>query len=187
MRIRTLATAVGLTFLTSLSLPVLAQAPNAKPAAPVAAASSLSGSDKDFLEDSLSSGLAAVEASKLILKKSGNDKLKEFADRLILDQGAVNAELAALQARKGLTPATEPTMLQRTQLKALASLEGADADKMYAKQFGIASQQNNLLDYQNASAKADDADIRAFAKRRLTGFEDRSNLARSLGLTDKGM
>lgn len=192
MRYRTLAVAIGMTILSSVSFPVLAQSPAARPAAGARtsadpAPAALSRSDKGFLEESLVSGLAAVEASKLALGKTTNPKLKQFADRVIRDQGAVNAELAALQARKGISPASEPTMLQRTQLKALSALDGADADKMYVKQFGVVSQQKNLLDFQNASTKADDAEVRRFAKSRVSGFQDRVNLARSLGLTDRGM
>jgi putative membrane protein len=189
MRYRTLAATIGLTFLTSMSATVLAEAPKSgAPAAtrPAASAAELSRSDKDFLDDSLTSGLTVVEASKIIQGKAGDEKLKQLADRMIREQGALNAELAAMLARKGVTPASEPTMLQRTQLKALESLESEEAAKMYAKQFGIALQQNDLYRYQDMSTKADDADIRTFAKNKVSGFQDRINLSRGLGKSDLG-
>ncbi|QEI07401.1 DUF4142 domain-containing protein [Pigmentiphaga aceris] len=186
MRYRTLA-AAGLICLGVLSAPVSAQAPAGKTVASAPAGKQLGTSDKNFLDESLASGLAAVEASKLILTKTANPKIKTFAERMIKDQGALNDEIGALATLKGSTPVTEPSVLQRTQLKALGALEGEEADKMYVQQIGVISQQNNLLSFQNTSAKADDPEIKAFAKSRVSGFQDRLNMARALGKSDHGM
>lgn len=188
MRYRTLA-ATGLICLGTLSAPSFAQAPAGATVAtaPAGTRAQLSSSDKDFLEDSLSTSLAAGEASKLMVAKTANPKLKEFAQRMLKEQGKLSEELDALATLKGLTPASEPAVLHRTQLKALSALDGEDADKMYAQQFGVISQQNNLLAFQNASAKADDPEIKTFAKSKVSGFQDRLNLARALGKSDRGM
>jgi len=187
MRYRTLAATLGLSLMTSIALPVHAQATKGvMPTTERPASGELSRSDKDFLGDALTSGMAAVEASKIIVNKSGDEKLKQFADRVVRDQGALNAEVAALLAKKGVTPPNEPGMLQRTQLKALESLDGAEAEKMYAKQFGVMSQRNELLNFENAANKADDPEIRTFAKSKVSSFQDRVNIARSLGRSDLG-
>jgi putative membrane protein len=189
MRYRTLAATLGLTLMTSLSVPVLAQA--TKPAAPAAGkpagnAAEPSRWDKDFLTDALQSGLTTVEASRIMLAKTKDQKVKEFADRVIRDQGALNGEITAIMKQKAVEVPSEPGVLQRTQLKALESLDTAEAEKMYAKQFGVALQENDLYRYQDASTKADDASLRTFAKSKVSSFQDRMNLARSLGRSDKG-
>lgn len=189
MRYRTLAATGLICIVGTLTAPSFAQVPAGATVAtaPAGKRAQLSSSDKDFLEDSLSTGLAAAEASKLMVTKTANPKLKEFAQRMLKEQGKLNDELDALATLKGLTPASEPAVLQRTQLKALSALDGEDADKMYAQQFGVIDQQNNLLAFQNASAKADDPEIKTFAKSKLSGFQDRLNLARALGKSDRGM
>jgi len=188
MRYRNLAL-TGLLCLSTLSAPVLAQTQAGSNIATTKPSqrATLSGSDKSFLDESLVAGLATVEASKLMLTKSSNPKVKEYAQRLIKDVGTLNDELDAIATLKGMTPPTEPGMLQRTQLKALASLDGEEADKMYVQQYGVISQQNSLMGFQNASAKADDAELKAFAKSKVSSFQDRLNLARSLGKSDHGM
>lgn len=187
MRYRTLAATLGLTLMTSISAPVLAQATKGiLPSSERPATAELSKSDKDFLDDALTSGMAAVEASKIIVGKTGDAKLKAFAERMARDQTAVNGEIAAMLKKKGETPATEPGMLQRTQLKALESLDGEEADKMYAKQFGVVSQRNEMLNFENAANKADDPEVRTFAKGKVSAYKDRVDGARSLGKSDLG-
>jgi putative membrane protein len=140
----------------------------------------VSGADKDFLENAAQAGYAEIEGSQEALKKSSNPDVKKFAEQMIKDHTAVNHDLIALAKTKGYTPPDGPSIVQKTKLKAMSATSGHTFDKMYASQIGVSAHEDAVKLFQNTAAKAKDPDIKAFASDHIKALEDHLEMARTL-------
>ncbi|CAG9181103.1 DUF4142 domain-containing protein [Cupriavidus respiraculi] len=189
MRIRTatLATAVACSLLLSSGL--MAQttgtAPKSTggsnmPANGAKDTSQLNRTDRSFLENAAQGGLAEVEASKLAEQKASSADVKSFAAQMIKDHTKVNDELKQLASTKGYTPPTEPSVMQRTEMKALSVLDGEKFDKMYSSRIGVAAHEATLKQFREAAQRAQDPDVKAFAAKHVPDLEHHLQMARDL-------
>ncbi|ARP92208.1 DUF305 domain-containing protein [Bordetella genomosp. 9] len=142
--------------------------------------SALSGDDKDFLENAAQGGLAEVEGSKLAQSKSTNADIKQFAQQMIDDHTKANEELTALAKQKGYDAPTQPSIMQRTELKALSAVSGTTFDKMYASRIGVSAHEDTVKLFQKASTDAKDPDIKAFASKTLPTLQHHLEMAKAL-------
>lgn len=142
--------------------------------------SKLVRADRGFLENAAQGGLAEVEGSKLAEQKASSADVKSFAARMIKDHTMVNEELTKLASSKGYTPPKEPSVVQRTELKALSALDGERFDKMYASRIGVAAHENTVKLFQEAAKNAKDPDIKAFAAKHVPDLEQHLQMARDL-------
>ena len=79
---------------------------------------------------------ADIEAGRLAASKSGNAKVKEFAQRMITDHGGVNTAATALVTKLGVTPEETATSRQQTDggaqaRQTLQGKTGVDFDRAY--------------------------------------------------------
>jgi putative membrane protein len=77
-----------------------------------------------------------VNAGKLAVEKTSNEAVKEFAQTMIRDHGAVNEKAVALAKKLGMTPEASDTSKSldaggKKELEKLKALTGADFDKAY--------------------------------------------------------
>ncbi|MGY8527549.1 DUF4142 domain-containing protein [Paracidovorax citrulli] len=142
--------------------------------------SQLASDDRRFMENAAQGGLAEVEGSRMAEQKSQNAEVKAFAARMIKDHTAANDELKALASRKGYTPPTEPSIVQRTELKALSVLDGERFDKMFASRIGVAAHESTLKMFQEAAQRAQDPDVKAFASKHVPALEMHLKMAQDL-------
>lgn len=191
MDLRKIVLGVGASCLL-LGTPVLhAQAAGSNPSVQPSKASGvkgeLSGSDQSFLENATQAAYAEIEAGKLASTHTRNPKVLALASLMVKDHGAANAELLKLAKRKGYTPPTEPSVAERVELKALGTMDAEEFDKMFASHLGIAAHEKAIVAFQNASGKADDVDVRAYAKKHMAMLKKHLTMARQVGGTDRGM
>lgn len=103
-----------------------------------------------------------IEFAKVALKKTKNAEVKQFAQTMVSDHGAVIDAAVKLAKKLGVTPENNPTtqsllQRQRENLKKLNSLSGAAFDKWYVDnevdyhKFAIGAVENILIP--NASNK----------------------------------
>lgn len=142
--------------------------------------STLASADKDFLENAAQGGHAEIEGSKLAQTKSSNADVKQFADQMIQDHTKANQELVALAKQKGYTPPDEPSLMQRTELKALSATSGASFDKMYVSRIGVAAHEDTVKLFEKAAANAKDPDIKAWASKTLPTLKHHLDMANAL-------
>lgn len=159
----------------------LAPAPTTSGAAQGAAAGkSVAHGDRTFIEDAAQGGHAEIEASKLVQQKTRNADVKAFADRIVTDHTQVGADLDSLASSKGVKPPTEPSMLQKAELKTLNALDGSKFDKTYVSRIGVAAHESTVKKFREASQNAKDADVKAFAAKHLPDLEQHLQMARDL-------
>ncbi|WP_420223599.1 DUF4142 domain-containing protein [Pigmentiphaga litoralis] len=142
--------------------------------------SNLQKADTAFLENAAQGGFAEVEAGKLAQTKSSNAEVKAFGQMLVDEHTKVNQELATLASSKGYTPPTEPSVVQRTELRALGVLEGDNFDKMFMRRIGVASHEATIKQFRTASRNARDPEVKAFATKTLPSLEHHLKMAQTL-------
>lgn len=142
-------------------------------------ANHLASADKSFLEDAAQGGNTEVAGSKLALEKSKNADVKAFATQMIKDHTAVGEALAALAKSKGYTPPTEPSLMQKGELKALDVTDDS-FDSMYARRIGVAAHESTIKLFEKAAKDAKDPDIKAFAQKTLPSLQSHLEMAKAL-------
>jgi putative membrane protein len=142
--------------------------------------SNLQKADTAFLENAAQGGFAEVEAGKMAQTKASNAEVKAFGQMLIDEHTKVNQELATLASSKGYTPPTEPSVVQRTELRALGVLDGDNFDKMFMRRIGVASHEATIKQFREASRSARDPQVKAFAAKTLPSLEHHLKMAKTL-------
>jgi putative membrane protein len=171
-----------------LSTAVYAQPPSptttAAPGAPSAAsqanpsAADLSAADKRFVEKAASGGLAEVQAAQLAMQKSQDQKVKDFAQKMITDHTAINQKLATLAQQQGLTVPTALDEKDQDQLDKLQKLDGAKFDHAYMKdQLKDHQDMLKLLDKEAKNSK--DMDLKSLAEQTIPTIQDHLAMAKA--------
>ena len=140
--------------------------------------SNLSGDDKTFVTSAGMAGLAEVQYANLALQKSENADVRAFAQRMVADHGASNAELANLATVKGAVLPAELAGKHQQGYEHLQSLGGAEFDRAYMQHM-VSDHQEAVTLFQNASSTASDADLRAFATKNLPILQEHARLAQA--------
>ena len=150
----------------------------ASPAKGSATKSSLSRSERRFVEKAMQGGMEEVEMSKLAVDKAQNARVKELAKRLVDDHSKSNAELTSLARAKGVTlPAAVDAGHQR-QMERMAKKSGADFDREYMSDM-LGDHHKNVHDHQSMAKSAKDADIRKYAATMLPTLEQHLQMAKT--------
>jgi putative membrane protein len=126
------------------------------------AKSSLSRSERRFVEKAMQGGLEEVEKSKLAVDKAQNARVKELAKRLVDDHSKANAELAKLASAKGVTPPAAIDAGHQRRMERMAKKTGAEFDREYMGDM-INDHQKAVRDHQSMARSAKDADVRKYA------------------------
>jgi putative membrane protein len=140
----------------------------------------LAGADLRFLKQAARNGHAEVEAGKLAQSKATNAEVKTFAQHMIDEHTQFADELTKLAASKGVELPTGPSIPQRAKLKMLAAVSGSRFDRKFADQFGVKAHEETVELFRNATEKAKDPDVKAFAQKTLTGLERHLAMAKTM-------
>ncbi len=135
--------------------------------------------DKEFVSDAGMAGLAEVQMANLALQNAQSADVKAFAQRMVTDHGASNAELAQLATVKGLALPTELAGKHQQGLEHLQGLSGADFDKAYMQHM-VADHNEAVTLFQNGSTNSSDSDIKAFATKNLPILQQHLQLAQQV-------
>jgi putative membrane protein len=132
----------------------------------------------DFADDASAKGIAEVEAGKLALQKATSPDVKAFAQQMITDHKAANAELASVAKRKNLKVADDAELMDKAKAFMLKQRDGESFDAAYTANQVTAHEQT--IELFQKGAKSDDADIAAFANATLPKLESHLKQARIL-------
>ncbi|WP_173934684.1 DUF4142 domain-containing protein [Chelativorans sp. Marseille-P2723] len=109
-------------------------------------------SDPQIAHIAYTAGAIDIEAAKLALSKSETQAVLDFAQSMVNDHEAVNAQALALVEKLGVTPEDNPTSQSlmsaaETKRAELAELEGADFDQAYIEnEVAFHAQVNDALE-----------------------------------------
>jgi putative membrane protein len=139
----------------------------------------MSNDDKEFLSEAGMGGLYEVQAGALAARKTSNDAVRAFAQRMIADHTRANDELSQLATTKGIALPTELDAEHKGAIDHLESLSGAEFDKAYMEHM-VDDHQKTVADFEKASTSANDGDVRAWAVRTLPVLREHSQLTTGL-------
>jgi putative membrane protein len=129
-----------------------------------------------FLMTAYQDGQAEIQLGQLALQRAALGAVKAFAQRMVTDHTALNAQIAQLAQTRGVALPSGPSLSQQVDMMDLSRFSGGDFDKAYMDINVIA----HAKDVSAARAEADqatDADIRTLAQNSLPVLTQHYNLA----------
>lgn len=146
---------------------------------PAAAVVTLDSMDQKFAMKAASGGMAEVEMANMALHSSTNERVKAFASMMIRDHGKAGEELKALAPSKGLTLPTQPMPEHMKHIDMLKGKTGSAFDKVYMSHM-LMDHQEDVSEFQKATTKVKDADLKAFASRTLPVIKTHLDSAKAI-------
>ena len=135
----------------------------------------LSQQDKDFVKDAAAGGMAEVALSKLA-EKSENPDVKHFAERMVRDHTAANAELTKIAAGLGAeTPKALDTEHQRTHDQ-LRSMHGKAFDQQYMRVM-VEDHNEAVKLFRSEAGSTGEGQLKQFAQKTLPTIEQHQKMA----------
>ncbi len=139
--------------------------------------------DQAFYEAFVSSGLAEIDAANLVLQKSSNAMVKDFAAMMIKDHTSANERVKALAASKRTPLPSSASAADRAIQAKLTTLSAPIFDQFYIR--GQIDAHEQLLDLVSTEASSGkDAQAKAFAGEILPTVQSHLKLIRVLAASE---
>jgi len=150
-----------------------------KPAMNPAMKPAMNPAGTGFLVSSLQDGLAEIQVSQLVLKKSTNAEVKAFAQHMITDHGKANQEIRSLATSKktALPQAVKPE--QKAAYQKLSALSGKAFDQAVMSHF-VEDHEKAVKAFSDNAKANPDPQIRAFAAKTLKVLQMHLQMARDV-------
>jgi putative membrane protein len=100
--------------------------------------------DKQFLTKASQSDFTEIKFSQLALDKGSSPKVKNFAQKMIVDHQKLESEMKPYAEKAGISPVTELDAEHQQKYDGLSKLSGVDFDKTYMT--GMAEDHHAALD-----------------------------------------
>ncbi|HVF63785.1 MAG TPA: DUF4142 domain-containing protein [Casimicrobiaceae bacterium] len=142
------------------------------------ATTSLSASERRFVEKAAIGGMAEVEMSKMAVDKAQSQQVKDYAKRLVDDHTKANAELMQIAKSKGVTPPAAIDSAHKRAMDKMAKRSANDFDRAYIAEM-IDDHQKDIRDFRSMSKSAKDADLKAFTTKTVPVLEQHLQLAKT--------
>jgi len=146
--------------LTLMALGLLLAVPYAK------AETKLSTADSDFILAAAQGGMTEVKLGELAAQKGLRDDVKAFGQTMVKDHTAINDDLKALAAQKGVTLPDGLDAKHQGMVDKMAALTGSEFDDAYITGM-IKDHKMDAKDFKAESAKTKDAEIKSFVDKSI--------------------
>jgi len=140
--------------------------------------STLSSSDRKFIEKAAQGGLAEVKLGQLAVEKAQTPDVKQFGQRMVDDHAAANNKLQQIASAKGVTPPADMDSSTQREYNKLQKLSGADFDREYMKHM-VSDHQKDVKEFQSEAKSARDPDVKSFAESTLPTLQDHLTQAKA--------
>jgi putative membrane protein len=142
--------------------------------------------DAGFVAEAGAAGMTEVEASRLALQKSSDEKVKAFALHMVNDHTAAGDALKTAASEEGLSTASSLDATQRQAVDKLKSLSGAQFDAAYKSQM-LSDHRQAVALFEKESREAR-SPVAQFAAATLPTLKDHLRMAEELSASpsDRG-
>lgn len=118
--------------------------------------------DIQFANKAAVDGMTEVGLGKMVINRTSNQKIREFAHMMVADHGKANTELIEIAKKKNITlPGTLDTDHQKM-TDSISKLSGTDFDRAYVNAM-VEGHKKALALLQNEASNGKDADLKTFA------------------------
>jgi len=131
-----------------------------------------------FVKEAALDGMTEVELAKVALKKSKNDEVKQFAQKMSQDHSQANEQLTSIAKSKGISVPTKLDAKHEAMVKMLSAKSGAAFDKAYADH--MAKDHSKAVALFESASKSSDPELAAFAQKTLPTLQEHKQLADNL-------
>jgi putative membrane protein len=166
---------------SSAAPPVTSAMPPASTPAASGATTASAADPATFVDKAGRSGAFEIEASKLAQGKATSGDVKAFANRMVDDHTRAANELKL--AAGSLSVPAEPSADQRAKLDTLARQSGADFDRQYANEVGVAAHEEAVTLFDDYARNGTDASLKAYAEKTLPALRDHLAMAKQMAGT----
>jgi len=135
--------------------------------------------DQNFAMKAASGSMAEIEMANMAMQHGANERVKAFASMMIRDHGKASEELKAMAPSKSLTLPTQPMPGHMKHMDMGKGKTGAAFDKTYMQHM-VMAHQNDIKEFEKASANAKDTSIKGFATRQLPVLRMHLDSARAI-------
>jgi putative membrane protein len=136
------------------------------------------GSPGDFMIAAAEAGLTEVKLAELAMERSVTPKVKEFAQMMLKDHNAANAELRTLAQKKNVELPSSLCMECKAKYDALSKKEHADFDSTYM-QLMIKDHKAVLERFVFQTTAGGDKDIKQWAAQKIPTLQHHLNTAQA--------
>ncbi|HVZ35691.1 MAG TPA: DUF4142 domain-containing protein, partial [Polyangiaceae bacterium] len=136
-----------------------------------------------FVKKAALDGMTEVELGKIAASKAQDEKVKQFASRMVADHTKANEELASIAKKKGMKMPTSLDAEHQTMVQGLNAKSGAAFDKAYSEHMD-ADHAKAVAMFQGA-VTGSDPDLAAFAKKTLPTLQEHKQMATRLASAEK--
>ena len=125
-----------------------------------------SPADKDFILAAAQGGMTEVKLGELAAQKGMRDDVKAFGQMMVKDHSAINDDLKALAAQKGIALPDSLNAKHQLMVEKLAALTGAEFDDAYIANM-IKDHKMDAKEFQAESVATKDSDIKSFVDKSI--------------------
>ena len=140
-------------------------------AAPYAKAqTAVSKADTNFILAAAQGGMTEVKLGELAAQKGTRADVKEFGQMMVKDHTAINDDMKALAAQKGVTLPDSLDAKHQAMVDKMTALTGAEFDAAYIKGM-IKDHKMDAKEFKAESAATKDADVKSFVDKSILVVE----------------
>jgi putative membrane protein len=147
-----------------MAIGILLTIPCANAATPVAMA------DQDFILAAAQGGMTEVKLGELAATNGMRDDIKKFGQMMVKDHTAINDDLKALAAQKGVTLPDSLDAKHQAMVDKMTALTGSEFDNAYINAM-IKAHQKDAKAFKAESAATQDTDIKSFLDKSIPVVE----------------
>jgi len=130
------------------------------------AATTVATADQNFMLAAAQGGMTEVKLGGLAAQNGKRDDVKEFGQMMVKDHSAINDDLKALAAQKGVTLPDSLDAKHQAMVDKMAALTGSEFDDAYIADM-IKAHQQDAKAFKAESAATKDADIKSFVDKSI--------------------
>ncbi len=136
----------------------------------------LTDKDKAFISEAAVGGLKEIQFSQLALQKSGNDRVKTYAQKMITDHTQLNNDMMPFAQQAGITPPTQLKSKDQAEYDQLSKLSGDTFDKKYILAM-VKDHHQDLKEFRAEEATATDPNFKTTVQNGEKVVKEHSDMA----------
>ncbi|MGB8782143.1 MAG: DUF4142 domain-containing protein [Terriglobales bacterium] len=144
--------------------------------------------DQGFISSAAEANLAEIDTAKMVIQKSSDPAVKDFANRMATDHTQANEKLANVAEMNGIKLPTEPGITERNQKSELQKLSGAKLDDAYLRD-ELQGHKEAISAFENEIEHGRNQEVKNYAAQTLPTLQDHIRIAEDivgkLGLSGK--
>jgi len=147
---------------------------------PAAIVGAMAPVDEAFALYAASSGLAQVEGANLVLKRTRNAEVRDFAQRIVRDHTQAANDLRRIVTARGLKLPPTATGRHADLVTKLSGVSSPDIDDAFLLRFGVDAHKETIALFERHAAEGKDPDLKRYAQQVLPALREHLAAAQKL-------